>query len=41
MASLAQQELLRTVSEGLFISATLFGLWLIVSLLRSGRSGRT
>ena len=28
MASLAQQELLRTFSEGLFISATLFGLWL-------------
>lgn len=37
MASLAQQELLRTVSEGLFIGATLFGLWLIVSLLRSSR----
>ena len=41
MASLAQQELLRSVSEGLFIGATLFGLWLIVSLLRSGRSGGT
>lgn len=37
MASLAQQELLRNVSEGLFIGATLFGLWLIVSLLRSNR----
>ena len=36
-ASLAQQELLRNVSEGLFIGATLFGLWLIVSLLRSSR----
>lgn len=37
MASLAQQQLLRNVSEGLFIGATLFGLWLIVSLLRSSR----
>lgn len=37
MATLAQQQLLRNVSEGLFIGATLFGLWLIVSLLRSSR----
>ena len=37
MASLAQQELLRNVSEGLFIGANLFGLWLLVSLLRSSR----
>ena len=36
MASLAQQDLLRDVSEGLFIGANLFGLWLLVSLLRSG-----
>ena len=35
MASLAQQDLLRDVSEGLFIGANLFGLWLLVSLLRS------
>ena len=39
MASLAQQELLRSVSEGLFIGATLFGLWLIVSLLRPAAAG--
>ena len=37
MATLAQQPLLRNVSEGLFVGATLFGLWLIVSLLRSSR----
>lgn len=37
MATLAQQPLLRDVSEGLFVGATLFGLWLIVSLLRSSR----
>ena len=37
MASLAQQDLLRDVSEGLFIGANLFGLWLLVSLLRSYR----
>ena len=37
MASLAQQDLLRDVSEGLFIGANLFGLWLLVSLLRSSR----
>ncbi|WP_038024301.1 AarF/ABC1/UbiB kinase family protein [Synechococcus sp. RS9916] len=37
MASLAQQDLLRDVSEGLFIGANLFGLWLLVSLLRSNR----
>ena len=37
MATLARQPLLRDVSEGLFIGATLFGLWLIVSLLRSSR----
>ena len=37
MASLAQQDLLRNVSEGLFIGANLFGLWLLVSLLRSSR----
>ena len=38
MSSLAQQELLRQVSEGLFIGANLFGFWLLVSLLRSGKS---
>ena len=38
MSSLAQQELLRQVSEGLFIGANLFGVWLLVSLLRSGKS---
>lgn len=37
MASLAQQELLRNLSEALFIGANLFGLWLLVSLLRSSR----
>ena len=37
MASLAKQDLLRDVSEGLFIGANLFGLWLLVSLLRSSR----
>ena len=37
MATLDQQPLLRDVSEGLFVGATLFGLWLIVSLLRSSR----
>ena len=38
MSSLAQQELLRQVSEALFIGANLFGFWLLVSLLRSGKS---
>ena len=38
MSSLAQQELLRQVSEGLFIGANLFGVWLLVSLLRSGKT---
>jgi predicted unusual protein kinase regulating ubiquinone biosynthesis (AarF/ABC1/UbiB family) len=37
MASLTQQMLLRDVSEGLFIGANVFGLWLLVSLLRSNR----
>jgi folate-dependent tRNA-U54 methylase TrmFO/GidA len=37
MATLAQQPLLQDVSEGLFVGANLFGLWLIVSLLRSSR----
>ena len=37
MATLAQQQLLRNVSEALFIVATVFGIWLIVSLLRSSR----
>ena len=37
MATLAQQPLLQNVSEGLFVGANLFGLWLIVSLLRSSR----
>ncbi|WP_413403616.1 MULTISPECIES: ABC1 kinase family protein [unclassified Synechococcus] len=37
MATLAQQQLLRKVSEALFIVATLFGIWLIVSLLRSSK----
>ena len=37
IASLAQQDLLRDVSEGLFIGANLVGLWLLVSLLRSYR----
>ena len=37
MASLAKQQLLRNASEALFIVATLFGLWLIVSLLKSSR----
>ena len=37
MATLAQQPLLRDVSEGLFVGATLDRLWLIVSLLRSSR----
>ena len=30
---LGPQDLLRDVSEGLFIGASLFGLWLLVSLL--------
>ena len=38
MSSLAQQELLRQVSEALFIGANLFGVWLLVSLLRSGKT---
>jgi len=37
MATLAQQQLLRNVSEALFVVATMFGIWLIVSLLRSSR----
>ena len=37
MATLAQQQLLRNVSEALFIVATVFGIWLIVSLLRSSK----
>ena len=30
-------QLLRNVSEALFVVATVFGIWLIVSLLRSSR----
>ena len=38
MSSLAQQELLRQLSEALFIGANLFGVWLLVSLLRSQKT---
>ena len=38
MATLADQQFLRVASQVLFVAATLFGLWLIQSLLRSGRS---
>ena len=38
MATLADQPFLRAASQALFIAATLFGLWLIQSLLRSGNN---
>jgi len=38
MSSLAQQVVLRQVSEALFVGANLFGCWLLVSLLRSAKT---
>ncbi len=37
MTTSSEKPLLQDISEGLFIAATLFGLWLIQSLLRSSR----
>ena len=39
MTTSSDKALLQNISEGLFIAASLFGLWLIQSLLRSSRSG--
>lgn len=38
MTTSPEEALLQNISEGLFIAASLFGLWLIQSLLRSSRS---
>ena len=37
MTTSSEKPLLQDISEGLFIAASLFGLWLIQSLLRSSR----
>ena len=38
MTTSSEKALLQNISEGLFIAASLFGLWLIQSLLRSSRT---
>ncbi|MGC5197083.1 ABC1 kinase family protein, partial [Aphanothece microscopica] len=37
MATQSELQLLRQLSEGLFIAANVLGVWLVVSLMRSGR----
>ncbi|CAK6691614.1 hypothetical protein [Synechococcus sp. CBW1107] len=37
MATQSELQLLRQVSQGLFVAANVLGVWLVVSLMRSGR----
>ena len=37
MATQSELQLLRQVSEAMFVAANVLGVWLVVSLIRSGR----